>query len=214
VFRSARRPVVYPQSEHALFSASIAAAWGNDDFARPALPFDAFLQGVALHDRGYGELDDDPIGGVPTERWLEIQRRSFEPRGLDSIVDLVVAYHVRRLVSWGRGEREAEVAAELSAALPAIRKAAGIDQEVAEAADEITNLCDSIAFDFCVEQPDSGRVGRIEYAVDGQGSVTLVPWPLGVPWLAGIVLGFEADGYPARLEPVAQPFRVEPGGPR
>jgi hypothetical protein len=202
--------VVYPQSEHALFSALIAAAWGNERFERPNLPFDAFVRGVALHDRGYGELDDDPIGGVPTERWLEIQWRSFEPRGVDPIVDVVVAFHVRRLVSWSRGALETRTTAEMTAALPSILLSANISEGVAEEADLITNLCDSVAFDFCMEKTASGRVGDVEYAVDGEGRATLAPWPLGVPRIDGVVLAYEADGYPKRLEPVVQTFRVEP----
>jgi Protein of unknown function (DUF3891) len=210
MFRSKRRPVVYPQSEHALFSALIAAAWGNERFERPNVPFDAFVRGVALHDRGYGELDDDPIGGVPTERWLEIQWRSFQPRGLDPVVDVVVAFHVRRLVSWSRGALETQTAAEMSEALPALLATAGVSEADAQAADVITNFCDSVAFDFCLEQPDSGRVGGIEYAVDGEGGVKLSPWPLGVQRVDGVLLGYEAEGYPKRLEPVVQLFRIEP----
>ena len=57
------------------------------------------MRGVADHDRGYGELDDDPLGEVDEERWLEIQRRGFAPRGEDAVVDLVVALHVRRLMA-------------------------------------------------------------------------------------------------------------------
>src|ERR687886_932448 len=103
MFRSRRRPVVYSQAEHARIAAAIAAVWGNDAFPRPPVPFDAFVRGVALHDRGYGELDADGIGEVASERWLELQRRSFTPRGEDPVVDLVVALHVHRLVARTRG---------------------------------------------------------------------------------------------------------------
>src|SRR6476661_2566261 len=93
MFASRRRSIVFPQAEHARFSGALALAWAE----RPPLPFAAFVRGVADHDRGYGERDCDPIGGVMgSERWVEIQRRGFTPRGEDAVVDLVVALHVRR----------------------------------------------------------------------------------------------------------------------
>jgi hypothetical protein len=211
MFRSRSRKVVYPQAEHARLAARLAAAWGNDEVPRPALPFDAFVRGVEEHDRGYGELDEDGIGEVPLPRWLEIQRRSFEPRGEDAVVDLVVALHVRRLVSWQDAPEAQRVQAEMSAALLALRAEAGIDPRVAAEADEITDLCDRVAFDFCFEEPASGRVGAFAYAVDGEGTIALDPWPFGAPRLEGAIVAFRAEGYPATLEPLAQPFRVEPG---
>ena len=204
MFRSRRRPLVVPQTDHARFSAAIALAWGNDRFPRPPVPFDRFVQGVALHDRGYGEHDDDPIFGTERARWLEIQRDSFRPRGDDPIVDLVVALHVRRLVG------DDPLGAEMAAQLPALQAAAGVTAEEARAADAITQLCDAIAFDFALEEPERGAAAGVDYTVDGLGGITLDPWPLGVPRLLGLVTAFAADGYPERLEPVVIPFAVHP----
>lgn len=42
------------------------------------LPFESWVRGVTLHDRGYGELDDDPIGETSQERWAgEIETGGF-----------------------------------------------------------------------------------------------------------------------------------------
>lgn len=216
MFRSRRRPVVFPQAEHARLAGMIALAWGNDRFARPPLPFGAFVRGVTLHDRGYGQLDADGIGEVPADRWVAIQEASFAPHGEDAVADLVVALHVQRLVS---GNDQA-VSAAMKAALPELHRAAGVDESDAAEADRITDLCDGIAFDFCVEDPGSGRVAvapargaepvAVAYAVDGHGEITLDPWPLGPAGISGIVLAFEADGYPDRIEPVVVPFHVRP----
>jgi hypothetical protein len=82
------------------------------------------------------------------------------------------------------------------------------------------DLCDAIAFDFCVELPAGGRVEvvptraaravAIEFELDGEGLIVVDPWPLGVARLDGFVLGFEAADYPERLSPVVVPFRVLP----
>ena len=217
MFRSTRRPVVFPQSEHARLAGTIALAWGNDLFARPALPFDAFVRGVTLHDRGYDPFDADGIGEVPSDRWAAIQRASFAPRGEEPVVDLIVALHVHRLVS----SVDETVLGPMTAQLPELHRAAGVDESAAAEADRITDLCDRIAFDFCVEEATSGRVAvapargtdpvAVVYTVDGYGEITLAPWPFGLPRLSGIMLGFRAERYPDQLEPVVVPFEARPG---
>jgi Protein of unknown function (DUF3891) len=204
VFRSRRRDVVFTQYEHARLAGELALAWHPDDIP---LPFDAWVRGVALHDRGYDVVDADDIFAVSTERWLEIQRRGIVPREENPVVDLVVALHVRRLM--GRTER-AELAAELDALLPNLRAASGVDEAAALAADAVTDVCDRISFDFCLEEPAVAQVRGISYTVDGNGRVTMEPWPLGVPRIAGLVYAYRADGYPERLEPVVVAYEVVP----
>ncbi len=205
MFPSRRRPIIFPQADHARFSAAIALAWGNDDFPRPPLPFDAFVRGVALHDRGYGELDNDPLLQTPRDRWIEIQRNGFRPRGVEPIVDLIVALHVRRLVG------DDPAGDEMAAQLPALHAAAGVSEADGQAADAITNLCDSVAFDFCFEEPRI-RDGR-RHPLPGRRPRSSSSSTRGrscVPRLVGLVTAYEADGYPERLEPVIVPFEIVP----
>ena len=198
MFRSRARPAVFPQSEHARLAGAIALEWAE----RPDVPWDSFVAGVALHDRGYGELDAEDLDTVGDDRWLDIQRRGLEPRRADPVTDLVVGLHIRRLVSHGGDTRE------FDPLLRRLRDAAGLDEETASEADRITATCDRIAFDFCLEEPSSGESNGIAYALDGRGSIVLDPWPLAVPLLSGLVLAFEADGYPERLAPVVVPYSV------
>jgi hypothetical protein len=206
MFRSKRRPLIVTQADHARFAAAIALNWRE----RPNLPFTSFIDGVADHDRGYGEHDVAEIGVVDSLPWVEIQRAGFMPRGKDAVVDLVVALHVRRLLSPPEDEHEAAALAELDGHLPTLLSAADVDREDADRADAITNVCDRIAFELPFEAPASGEVRGIAYNLDGQGIVELRPWPLGVPVLRGLVPAFEADGYPERLVPVVVPFELRP----
>jgi hypothetical protein len=210
---------VFPQLEHARLAAAIALAW-DDRVAPLPLPLESFVAGVALHDRGYGEHDEDEIGAVPADRWLEIQRRGFTPLGDDAVIDLVVAMHVRRLVSHGVDDGTRAALAEMDEMLVTLREDARVSEEDAAAADRITDLCDRVAFDFCLEQPASGVVvvsGRdgesiaLAYELDGKGNVALDPWPLRTHPVTGTVLGYMAAGYPRRLEPVVTPFGLAPG---
>jgi|SRR5579884_749472 len=207
MFRSQRRAVVFPQLNHAAFAGELALLWGNDDFERPRLPFESFVRGVALHDRGYDELDNDPIGGVPRERWLEIQRRGFGEHDEDAVVDLVASLHIHRLV------RGAEPA--MTDALPRLFERARVAREVGEAADAITHLCDRISFDVCVEEPADGSVvvaGRaVSYHFDGRRGVVVAPWPFAPSQFALLLVGYRADAYPNRLERVVAPISFAPG---
>jgi hypothetical protein len=160
---------------------------------------------VADHDRGYGEHDDDPIGGVMSEEhWLGIQRRGFAPRGEDPVVDLVVAMHVRRLIG------EGDAFAEADALIEPLCVAAGVSREAAEAADAVTNVCDVISFEFCFEEPADREVRGYRVVLDGQGAVGVDPWPFAVPRLVGLVTAFEQPGYPSRLVPMVVPYDVSP----
>jgi Protein of unknown function (DUF3891) len=207
MFASRCRPIVFPQAEHARFAGALALAWAE----RPPLPFARFARGVADHDRGYGELDTDPIGGVMgSEHWVGIQRNGFAPRGEDAVVDLVVALHVRRLLSSQEDEHERAAYAEVDGLIPSLLDAAGVTTEDAETVDGITNVCDVISFEFCFEAPSERDVRGYHVRYDGEGRVEVDPWPFMLPRLLGLVTAFAAHGYPVRLTPVVVPYDVRP----
>jgi hypothetical protein len=199
MIRSRRRSIVFTHADHARFAGTLALAWRD----LPPLPFTSLVSGVALHDRGYGVLDDDDLDAMTRARWLEIQHAGFPPRGRDAVVDLIVAMHVRRLVGEPR-------LPDFERALPGLLANAGVDERAAAAADAVTELCDAIALRFCYEQPFSERVGRFSYELDGAGAVRVDPWPFTTSKVSGLIGAFEADGYPQRLEAVVVPYEVTP----
>jgi len=107
-------------------------------------------------------------------------------------------------------QRLAEDFVELDAHVPDRLADAGVDPADAAAADEVTELCDRLSFSFCFEEAASGSIGSFSYTVDADGSATLAPWPLGVPEVTETVVGYLADGYPQRLDPVERVFRLRP----
>ena len=46
--------------------------------------------------------------------------------------------------------------------------------------------------------------------LDGEGRVTVRPWPFVLPRLLGLVTAFAAEGYPAKAVPVVVPYNVHP----
>ncbi|NND92523.1 MAG: DUF3891 family protein [Granulosicoccus sp.] len=228
MFVSKRRPVVFPQSEHARLAGTIAQYWGNEQFQRPEMPFDAFCAGVALHDFGYGLLDTDNIVSME----LSERQRTFESlmgmRFDDPVVEIVAKTHVARLMNTsGFASLEARCRQQLKELI------AGTDlpADVFTNADTITRLCDSIAFDFCFEQDAGGSVAvaaeqtsaeRVEvcYQIDfdsnelgvkcnnSVGCIRLSPWPLSADIVRGYLLAYEQSGFPEELNPCRVEFEI------
>jgi hypothetical protein len=145
---------------------------------------------------------------MSSEHWVAIQRRGFEPRGDDPVVDLVVALHGRRLLSSQGDEHERAAHADVEALIPSLLEAAGVTREQAEAGDVITNVCDVISFEFCFEELVEREIRGHRVSLDEQGVIEVDPWPFAVPQLSGVVTAFEAAGYPRRLVPVVTPFEL------
>jgi hypothetical protein len=200
LFRSKRRDVVYPQAEHARMAGAIAVAFHPEEVP---LPFESWVRGVTLHDRGYGELDQDPIGETSQERWAgEIETGGFRAESGDAVADLVVALHIRRLIG-----DDVEHPARAALAREIDERLGDVPPE-ARAADRLTELCDSIAFTFCFELADERTAAGITFVYDGAARITLDPWPFAIPQVRGVVQGFAGDGYPARLEPIVSLFEL------
>jgi hypothetical protein len=217
VFVSTRRPVVFPQLEHARLAATCAAVWGNAAFAPPLADHARLVSAVANHDRGFAFADEDPIGALGTEmgreRWEVIARRGFALRTEDPLVDHLVRVHMRGLVSGA-------LAAELEAQLPASQRAAGLSDAACAAAYSVLLACDWIAYDFCLERPSTRTVAvhpaqgappvDVTIALDGAGAVSVDPWPFAVPAIDGVLFAHPAATYPGPSAAVPTAFAVRP----
>ena len=51
----------------------------------------------------------------------------------------------------------------------------------------------------------------VTYRIRPQGQVVIYTWPFAVPAISGMVIGYQAEGYPDVLEPVVVPFSVVGG---
>ncbi len=222
MFQSKIRDIVIPQYEHARLAGLLAALWGNDDFDRPAIESDSFVTGVTFHDRGYGPIDNNPIGSGPTEQWLAIQQRGIEIRYADPAADTLALMHVRRLLA-GEDTPERLILGEKADARIAERMAESpYSAAQFRWADRLTWFCDMASFDFCFEEPnerrrmvysrlddfDSGV--EIDLRLEAGGIIRMAPWPLSVPKVDSFIVGYEALGYPERLEPVPVYVQVLP----
>jgi len=220
MFKSKQRDIVITQFEHGRLAGILAAHWGNEPFARPAIDFDSFVKGVTFHDRGYGLIDNAPIDGVPVEEWLAIQQTGLNQQYDDAVADIVALLHIRRLLNLDPTPERQALMALADERVEARLLEVPYTRAQFVAADRITRFCDDLAFHFSFEnlctvtheaqQHDDDEPLVITSQVKSGGVIRVDPWPFDVPSLSGFVIAYEEAGYPDRLEPLLVDFRVEP----
>ncbi len=219
MFKSKRRPIVIPQSEHLRLVGILAMLWGNDDFDSPPIERNSMIAGIGLHDRGYGILDNSPIGGMSEAEWNAITRRSFAMQYSDVVADTIVKYHLRRLASYSDSAERKAMVVEFSQVIDEQLKQNNLLKEIFDRIDRITNLCDSISFDFCFDVSNSGKVSifqrndeekeiSVQYHVE-DGVIRVTPWPFSVDTYEGYLVAYQSEGYPERLDPFILNFRLK-----
>jgi hypothetical protein len=219
MFRSKARPIVIPQYEHGRLAGILAQQWGNDNFDRPSMNFASFVEGVALHDWHYGFGDNLPIDGADEDAWLAMTRRGLALRLPDPISDIVAKLHLRRLCSYNPTAERVALMAEFDEVVQARLPETGHSRVEFDWADKITRFCDNVAFHFSfeVERELSANVGMrvndkretaVTYHIQPHGQIIIDPWPFAVPTISGMILGYQAEGYPDVLLPVVVPFQI------
>jgi hypothetical protein len=201
---------------------AIASLWGNENFERPALDFPAFVKGVALHDWGYGLIDNLPIGESPQTKWLRAIRRGvrhpFEP----AVTDVIIKLHLRRLLAAKDTPPRRKLIAEVDALIPALLQKSEHPLSDFAWADRITNFCDYIAFYFAFEESFEktfnvfSQLGTqnetgIHLVISGHEEIVVEPWPFGVKSYQGFIYAYTAEGYPQVLNPILLPYRLVQG---
>ena len=219
MFKSKRRPVVTPQSEHLKLVGTLAMVWGNADFDTPPIERMSMIAGMGLHDRGYGYLDNHPIGGMDDSEWFEIARRGFYMECSDVVADTIMKYHIRRLAGHDDSPGRKALFDEFSDAIDEQLKQHSLSKGLFERIDHITDLCDSLSFSFCFDVPASGetliypRTGEdrevaVKYQVE-DGLLSASPWPFSVDRFEGYLVAYKSDGYPELLDPVILPYLLK-----
>ena len=219
MFKSKRRPIVTPQSEHLKLVGTLAMLWGNAEFDSPPIERTSMIAGMGNHDRGYGYLDNHPIGGMDDSEWFPIARRTFYMPCSDLVADTIVKYHFRRLASHDDSAGRKALAAEFSEALDEHLKEHNLSKELFERIDRITDLCDSLSFSFCFDVPASGATPifprndedgevTVKYHVE-DGLISASPWPFSVDVYEGYLVAYKQDNYPEQLDPVILPYTLK-----
>lgn len=219
MFRSKSRQIVTPQSEHLKLVGTFAMFWGNEQFDTPPIERNSMIAGIGLHDRGYGYLDNSPIGGMRDEEWEIIARRGFNMYCSDVVADTIVKYHFRRLASGGESPIRKTLHADFTKGIDEQLERHNLSRSLFDRIDRITDLCDTLSFQFCFDVPISGSVNifprngddtqiPIEYHVEN-GEINVHPWPFSIDEHRGYLVAYHADGYPEKLDPVILPYHLK-----
>jgi hypothetical protein len=219
MFKSKRRAIVTPQAEHLRLVGALAMLWGNAEFDVPPIDRSSMVIGMGLHDRGYGDLDNLAIGGMREEEWHAVARRGFYMQYSDVVADTIAKYHVRRLASHHESEVRRAMTHDFSQAIEKQLKQHHLSKTLFDRIDRITDFCDKVSFDFCMDVPASGEVSiyprngedeevLVQYHVE-DGVIHAAPWPFSVASYAGYLVAYRSDGYPEKLDPFLLPYRLE-----
>lgn len=222
MFRSKRRAIVIPQLEHSRLAGTLALLWGNAHFDRPRIDPHSWVAGVTFHDSGYGSLDAFAIGEMEEAQWLDLMRASFTRSQGDPAAHLIVKLHVRRLIGNEGSSMRRALAIEFDRDISTFADVHGLPLAYFQRVDRITDFLDTVAFDFSFEQPSTGQVAifpkndkdtviDLHYTLH-ESSIGIDPWPFLVSHYEGFVVGYNADGYPSRTDPVLVPYRIIPSG--
>ncbi len=219
MFKSKRRAIITPQSEHLSLVGVLAMLWGNDDFDSSPIDRSSLITGMGLHDRGYGFLDNLAIGGMKEEEWNRVARRGFYMQYSDIVADTIAKYHIRRLASHDESAERKAMTAEFSQVIDDQLKQNGLSKALFDRTDRITDLCDKISFDYCMDVPDSGSVSiyqrngedtevLVQYHVE-DGVIRVTPWPFSVTSYEGYLIAYQSDGYPEKLDPFLMLYQLK-----
>lgn len=221
MFKSKVRPVNVPHYEHSRLAGIFASFWGNHDFERPFIENAAFVHGVALHDWHYTPIDNLPLGEASEAEWLEIVRKGVEHWYTDPTTDIVTKLHIKRLLSNATSPEAERLTQQVERRIKKQLPQTGFTLGQFEWADKITAFCDFLAFDFSFEEPvrktrsvynrvNSKETKPITYWVKPEGEITIEPWPFSTSSFSGMIIGYEREGYPERLQPIIMPYHCHP----
>lgn len=219
MFKSKRRQIITPQSEHLKLVGTLAMLWGNDQFDAPPIKRESMIMGMGLHDRGYGYLDNAPIGGLRDEEWEVIARRGFNMECSDVIADTIAKYHIRRLASHGTSEIRKSLHGHFNKGIDEQLQKHNLSHTLFDRMDRITDLLDRLSYELCFDVPTSGSISlhprngkdkeiTIEYRVEN-GEISVSPWPFSVDEHSGYLIAYHADGYPEQLDPVILTYQLK-----
>lgn len=208
---------IIPQTEHLKLAGEIASHWGNESFHKPTIDHEAFVHGVTYHDRAFGTMDALSITGMTPEARHTILTQLVAQDLGNPVSNIVALMHVLRLI--GVDPKRTELKNQcLNRIDREIEKTPYLHHDFAWA-DPITELCDNISFDLCLEEPTPavGHVYQlrndkeqtpITYTIRA-AIITLDPWPLDVALVEGWLIGYEQVGYP-KSPPHKIPYHIKP----
>lgn len=217
MFRSKRRQIVFPQTEHVRLAVAVAELLSAGGYSFGGVAYSEIVVATSEHDRGYPVLDNFPVEETARKDWVEIHRQGLSKMNSSYQVNILVALHIQRLMSFYDEPICKALSDECDSYIENQLKGNSVPRSDLERASNLVAFCDMVAFDFCFEHrrsnsfvifPDS--VGQesvtLHYEVKEEGLVAISPWPAKVKEVYGTITAYDGAKYPEELIPFLVPF--------
>lgn len=220
MFKSKTRDIVIPQAEHAKLSGILAYNWGNEEFDKPAFDFNSFVEGVKYHDIGYGEYDNSPLGELTLEQWADLTFKGTEISFDNPVVDIVTKLHLKRLLGDDNVKIRGEILNNIEQSVEERLPETDNSLEEFMWADRITDFCDWVSFNFCLEKDFEDKVEvharrisfvktELKFHTNPAGEIVVDPWPFSAESINGTIIAYYKNGYPEELKPVSKEYYIK-----
>ena len=220
MFKSKKRKIIITQADHAKLSGVLAQNWGNENFDKPVIDFDAFVRGVTLHDIAYGDYDNYPIGAVSKEQWAKLTLAASKYRFENPVTDIVTKLHLKRLLNDDDMFKE-EILCNIDKRIEESLRATKFSIKDFIWADCITDFCDWVSFNFCIEKEfedtievythrNSSSKVAIKFHTSAEGVIIVEPWPFFAETIQGSIIAYNEMGYPKELKTILKNYLIIP----
>jgi hypothetical protein len=214
------RDIVISQAEHAKFSGVLASYWGNEDFDKPSLDFNSFVEGVKYHDMAYGDNDNFPLSELSLEQWADLTLKGTEIRFENPVVDIVTKLHLKRLLADDKVKMRDEILYNIEQSINDNLPRTNNSLDDFLWADRITDFCDWVSFNFCLEKDFADKVEvharrksfvktELKFHTNSAGEIVVDPWPFSKERINGTIIAYYKNGYPEELKPVSKAFYIK-----
>lgn len=220
MFVSKRNSVVYPQSEHLKLATVVANHWGNDEFAKPPVPFESFIKAVSSHDSGYGHYDTSTIGEQNEDGIVRLWSRCTDQKLNDPYAEIIIKRHFMRLTSiYPSFPKLVAFHDQLENEVSDLYKKHELDKHIFDVTDTIMNVCDAIAFSFCREETatrelkiytdtNEDNMVTLSYSIDQNHTIRIDPYPLDEALITGAITAYDQKEYPKVLLPNEVSYQI------
>lgn len=211
-----------PQQEHARMAGLLALHWGNKNFKLPAFRIEDLIEGITFHHLGYGQNDSIRFDQLNDDELAEIFAADTNVTLISVEAELVNLFHHQRLINNrikdSNSEKLIHTKKFIESAIANRLKQSDFKESDFIFANTITQLCDKIAFNFCLGQevettiavhsnPKNLNTIDVTHSIKGK-QIIVDPWPFKIAKIHGFIIGYTDDNYPDKLLPKLLEYEV------
>ena len=130
-------------------------------------------------------------------------------------MDIVTKLHLKRLLGDDRVKKRKEILKNIEQSIADSLLRTNNSLEEFLWADKITNFCDWVSFNYCLEKDFEDKVEvysrrnsyvktELTFHTNPAGEIIVNPWPFAVESISGTIIAYYKNGYPEELKSVSK----------